>query len=247
MASGPTASYPTIVDEGGLEPGTLETLRDQVCDGPARPGARDRLRQRSQRALVSHRGDVRAVRSSPPTSAGGSRNGAGPRSTVTDRARPASTESGSTSRTRRSTGPCSTLHASARSRTRAAALREVRRVLRPGATFHVLEHGLAPDADVVTTPAAAGSRSRSALAGGCHLTRDLCRAPRRGQASRSRTASAAYLSGPRFATAVEPTSQPCVPRGLSSRRRQRLLCQAWATFMATIASRVTSMRQGLTR
>jgi ubiquinone/menaquinone biosynthesis C-methylase UbiE len=53
----------------------------------------------------------------------------------------------------------------------AAALGEVRRVLRPGATFHVLEHGLAPD-----EPVAIWQRRlepmQGALFGGCHLTRD---------------------------------------------------------------------------
>jgi ubiquinone/menaquinone biosynthesis C-methylase UbiE len=52
------------------------------------------------------------------------------------------------------------------------ALAEVRRVLRPGGTVHVLEHGLAPDPRV-----AAWQRRLEPLqkrvAGGCHLTRDV--------------------------------------------------------------------------
>ena len=44
------------------------------------------------------------------------------------------------------------------------ALAELRRVMRPGARFHFLEHGLAPD------PAVASWQRR--LAGGCHLTRE---------------------------------------------------------------------------
>jgi ubiquinone/menaquinone biosynthesis C-methylase UbiE len=53
-----------------------------------------------------------------------------------------------------------------------AALAEVRRVLRPGGTMHVLEHGLAPDPRV-----AAWQRRfeplQKRIAAGCHLTRDV--------------------------------------------------------------------------
>ncbi len=54
----------------------------------------------------------------------------------------------------------------------AAALREVRRVLRPGGTFAFLEHGLAP------TPRTARWQRRldplqRRVAGGCHLSRDV--------------------------------------------------------------------------
>lgn len=52
------------------------------------------------------------------------------------------------------------------------ALAELRRVIRPGGTFHFLEHGLAPAAGV-----AAWQRRleplQKRLAGGCHLTRDI--------------------------------------------------------------------------
>ncbi len=79
----------------------------------------------------------------------------------------------------------------------AAALREVRRVLRPGATFHVLEHGLAPDADVVTTPAPVGAGAEAARRRLPPHPRPR-RAPRRRPASRSPQREAAYLPGPRF-------------------------------------------------
>jgi ubiquinone/menaquinone biosynthesis C-methylase UbiE len=54
----------------------------------------------------------------------------------------------------------------------AAALREVRRVLRPGGRFHFLEHGLAPD------PAIAARQHRlngiqKRVFGGCHLDRPI--------------------------------------------------------------------------
>jgi SAM-dependent methyltransferase len=53
-----------------------------------------------------------------------------------------------------------------------SALRELRRVLRPGGTFHFLEHGLAPDAGVARWQGRLAPLNH-ALAGGCHLDRDI--------------------------------------------------------------------------
>jgi SAM-dependent methyltransferase len=52
-----------------------------------------------------------------------------------------------------------------------AALAEVRRVLRPGGRFHLLEHGLAPDARVAAFQRRVEPLQRR-VADGCHLTRD---------------------------------------------------------------------------
>lgn len=54
----------------------------------------------------------------------------------------------------------------------AAALAEVRRVLRPGGTFHFLEHGLAPDAKVQRFQRRF-EPVQKLVAGGCHLTRSV--------------------------------------------------------------------------
>ena len=51
------------------------------------------------------------------------------------------------------------------------ALRELRRVLRPGGRFHFLEHGLAPEAGVQRWQHRL-EPLQMALADGCHLTRD---------------------------------------------------------------------------
>jgi SAM-dependent methyltransferase len=54
----------------------------------------------------------------------------------------------------------------------AAALGEVRRVLRPGGTLHFLEHGLAPDPGVATWQRRLDPAQQRLFAG-CHLTRDV--------------------------------------------------------------------------
>jgi len=54
----------------------------------------------------------------------------------------------------------------------AAALAEVRRVLRPGGTMHFVEHGLAPDESVVRWQHRLEPLQKR-LFGGCHLTRPV--------------------------------------------------------------------------
>jgi SAM-dependent methyltransferase len=74
-----------------------------------------------------------------------------------------------------------------------AALAEVHRVLRPGGRFHFLEHGLAPDASIVTWQRRIEPLQKR-LADGCHLTRPhRTRARRR---LRDRTGPVALRQGP---------------------------------------------------
>ena len=53
-----------------------------------------------------------------------------------------------------------------------AALREVRRVLRPGGTFHFVEHGLSDDPRIARRQHRLTPIQRK-VAGGCHLDRDI--------------------------------------------------------------------------
>lgn len=53
-----------------------------------------------------------------------------------------------------------------------AAVAELRRVLRPGGTLHLVEHGLAPDEGVQTWQRRLEPLQRRAF-GGCHLTREV--------------------------------------------------------------------------
>jgi ubiquinone/menaquinone biosynthesis C-methylase UbiE len=52
------------------------------------------------------------------------------------------------------------------------ALGEVRRVLKPGGSFHFAEHGLSPDAKVAHTQDRFDGLEQR-IAGGCHLNRDI--------------------------------------------------------------------------
>lgn len=77
------------------------------------------------------------------------------------------------------------------------ALREMRRVLRPGGQLLFIEHGTAPDPGVARwqerlTPA------WKRLAGGCHLNRPMDRLIREGGFAMAALESG-YLEGPRFA------------------------------------------------
>ena len=78
----------------------------------------------------------------------------------------------------------------------AQALREVRRVLRPGGTVHLLEHGLAPDAGVETWQHRLEPLQKRVF-GGCHLTRDMP-ALLTAAGFRLDERDARYLEGPRM-------------------------------------------------
>jgi hypothetical protein len=53
-----------------------------------------------------------------------------------------------------------------------AALAEIRRVLKPGGSFHFVEHGHSPDKKVARRQARLEPINKR-LAGGCHLTRHI--------------------------------------------------------------------------
>ena len=79
----------------------------------------------------------------------------------------------------------------------AAALAEIRRVLRPGGELFFVEHGLAPEPDVARWQQRLTPLWRP-IAGGCHLDRPMDALMRR--AFPSVQIDSFYLEGPRFIT-----------------------------------------------
>ena len=77
----------------------------------------------------------------------------------------------------------------------AAALAEVHRVLRPGGTFHFLEHGLAPDTKVQRRQRRL-EPLQERLFDGCHLTREPAELVR-AAGFEVRTVSSEYAKGPK--------------------------------------------------
>ena len=76
-----------------------------------------------------------------------------------------------------------------------AALEEVRRVLKPGGTFHFAEHGHSPDAKVARTQDRFNGMEQR-FAGGCHLNREIS-ALITGAGLRIDTMRNFYLKGPK--------------------------------------------------
>ncbi len=95
----------------------------------------------------------------------------------------------------------------------AAALAEVRRVLRPGGTLHFLEHGRSPDPGVARWQHRLDPLERR-IAGGCHLSRDIPALVRDSDMELA-SVDAAYLPGP---SAGKPWTYVFKGRALGSSR-----------------------------
>ena len=102
----------------------------------------------------------------------------------------------------------------------AAALAEVRRVLKPGGEFHFVEHGHAPDANVVRWQERLEPLNMR-IVGGCHLTQDDLR---RHHAIRLRLSSNSTTTTPRAyrSPGATPTKAAPARRDRRAGSRQRL-------------------------